>query len=131
MIFSGVVRAGEQRGRQLGFPTANIEIEEAGLALLPRGVFAAKVCWSGTGGHWAVVNIGHRPTFAPGALSVEAHLLDFSGDLYGRVLEVELVFFLRAERRFAEVTELVAQVARDVEMTRNYLDNIENNAMEV
>jgi len=122
-VFSGVVRAGLQRGRQLGFPTANLEPSPEEAVHLPRGVFAARVHRPGAGAHWAVVNIGQRPTFGEGMLSVEAHLLDFDGDLYGQVLEVELMRFLRPERRFAEVSELVAQVAQDVELARNYIDN--------
>ncbi|MCC7264478.1 MAG: riboflavin kinase [Candidatus Latescibacteria bacterium] len=132
LVFSGVVQTGQQRGRQLGFPTANIGVAGPAAASLPRGVFAARVRGAGTEDRWAVVNIGHRPTFDAGALSAEVHLLDFTGNLYGQVLEVELLVFLRGEKRFAEVGGLIAQVALDVEMTRNYIHNkVVNNAMEV
>lgn len=130
--FSGVVRPGRQRGRQLGFPTANLDLGETGAANLPRGVFAGRVQWSGTEWRWAVVNIGHRPTFDAGALSIEVHVLDFAGDLYGKVLEVELLGLLRGEKRFAAAGELIAQIALDVENTRNYMKSSAiNNAMEV
>ena len=129
--FSGVVGPGLQRGRQLGFPTANIEVDKARAAQLPRGVFAARVQWAGEW-RWAVVNIGHRPTFTAGALSVEAHVLDFSGDLYGEMMEVELCGLLRGEKRFAGIDELTAQIAQDVEKTRNYInEKVKNNIAEV
>lgn len=130
--FSGVVRPGLRRGRQLGFPTANLEVDGPRAAQLPQGVFAGRLQWSGENWHWAVVNIGHRPTFDAGALSIEAHVLDFAGDLYGKVLEVELFSLLRGEIHFAAVEELVAQIALDVENTRNYMNSKAlNNAMEV
>lgn len=101
---------------------------------MPRGVFVATVTGAGPEKQWAVVNIGHRPTFEAGELSVESHLLDFAGDLYGQVLELELCHFLRGEKRFAQVGELIQQVALDVEEARNYIakhNKTENNAMEV
>jgi riboflavin kinase/FMN adenylyltransferase len=131
--FSGVVRPGLRRGHLLGFPTANLEVDEATAAELPRGVFVGQVRWEAQGPHWAVINVGHRPTFAPGALSVEAHLLDFSGDLYGRALEVQLCRFLRGERRFASADELAAQIAADVKTARDHRDRrtTANNTTEV
>ena len=130
--FSGIVRPGVQRGRQLGFPTANIEVAVEVAGQLPRGVFSTRVRWEGGYPYWAVTNIGTRPTFEPGALSIEAHLLDFSGDLYGLTLEVELLRQLRGEKRFATVTELVAQIGRDIAETRKLFNNVDiANAMEV
>lgn len=120
--FSGVVRPGLRRGRQLGFPTANLEVDGPRAIQLPQGVFAGRLQWNGENWHWAVVNIGHRPTFDAGALSIEAHVLDFAGDLYGKVLEVELFSLLRGEIHFATAEELVAQIALDVENTRNYMN---------
>jgi riboflavin kinase/FMN adenylyltransferase len=114
---SGVVVLGDRRGRTLGFPTANL----AGLrSMLPgMGVFA---CWAGVGGvrRMAAVNIGDRPTFGRGR-SVEAFLLDFDGDLYGRELTLSFVARLRADERFDGVDALVAQIGRDVERTREAL----------
>lgn len=119
--FSGVVGQGKQRGRQLGFPTANLQMDPQATEDLPRGVFAGRLRWQGEDWRWAVINIGHRPTFDAGVLSIEAHVLDYAGDLYGRLLEVELLWHLRGERRFAGVEDLIAQIALDVENTRNYI----------
>ena len=130
--FCGVVAHGQQRGRQLGFPTANLEVEGSLAIELPRGVLVGRLRWEGEEWRWAVVNIGHRPTFDAGALSIEAHILDYAGDLYGKLVEVELRWHLRGELRFAGAEELVAQIASDVENARNYINRIAiNNTMEV
>ena len=113
----GRVSSGDKIGHQLGFPTANLEA--TGLVLPPNGVYAGGVKLKG---QWyrAAVNIGVRPTIAPGSpsLRVEAHLLDFDGELYGIELELEFDRKLRAELKFASVAELVAQIARDVAAVR-------------
>jgi riboflavin kinase/FMN adenylyltransferase len=136
---SGRVIAGDGLGRKLGFPTANLDA--VGLALPPNGVYAVHVrCRTGvepvsnqssaqakqkdgdrrdarpTTTHHAVLNIGFRPTLATGGpqLRVEAHLLDFTGDLYGQELEIEIGEKLRDERKFSSLEELKAQIARDV-----------------
>jgi riboflavin kinase/FMN adenylyltransferase len=115
----GPVVAGRRRGRTLGFPTANLESEaelQPGL-----GVYAAwaRALEGGSGGPWpAVVNVGVAPTFGAGPLTVEAHLLGFSGDLYGRRLELALLRKLREERRFGGVEALRTQLATDVEEAR-------------
>jgi riboflavin kinase/FMN adenylyltransferase len=109
----GQVALGDQLGRKLGFPTANLDV--TGLVLPPSGVYAAQV--RSTGGlHRAVVNIGVRPTLktAKPQLRVEAHLLGFSGDLYGTTLELLLVEKLRDEKKFPSVAELRDQIARDI-----------------
>lgn len=130
--FCGVVGRGQQRGRQLGFPTANLEVERPITDALPRGVWVGRLRWEGEEWRWAAVNIGHRPTFDAGALSIEAHVLDYAGDLYGKVVEVELLRHLRGEMRFGGVGELVAQIASDVENVRNYINRIAiTNTMEV
>ena len=118
----GTVVRGVGRGRQIGLPTANLAIVNE--TLPARGVYA---CWcrdlrEGEGTVYpAVVNIGHRPTFGGGALSVEAHLLDFDGDLYGRTLRTEFEERLREERTFAGPEALVAQVRDDVARARRCL----------
>jgi riboflavin kinase/FMN adenylyltransferase len=113
----GRVLEGDKIGRQLGFPTANLDV--TGLVLPPNGVYAASTHWQG---HFyrAALNIGVRPTVASAQpeLRVEAHLLDFSGDLYGTELEVEISAKLRAEQRFASPDELRQQIARDVAAVR-------------
>lgn len=112
----GEVVRGDRRGRELGFPTANM-VPDPKLACPAHGVYACRV-----GERLAAVNVGVRPTFGADLQPlVEAFLLDFEGDLYGRRLTVEFVARLRGERRFAAVAELVAQMRRDVESTRELL----------
>ncbi len=114
---AGTVVAGDRLGRELGFPTANVDA--TGLQLPPLGVYAVQARVRGVS-HPAVANLGRRPTLrsATPELRVEAHLLDFSGDLYGE--EMELVFLekLRDERAFPSLDELRAQIARDVAAAR-------------
>ena len=113
----GRVLAGDQVGHQLGFPTANLDVTN--LVLPPNGVYAG--CTKIAGQFFrAAVNLGVRPTVAAGQpeLRVEAHLLDFSGDLYGAELELELGEKLRDEKKFSAASELSAQIARDVAAVR-------------
>jgi riboflavin kinase/FMN adenylyltransferase len=107
------VERGDGLGSKLGFPTANLEV--TGLALPPGGVYAAHALAGGKT-HRAVVNIGTRPTLKNPAphLRVEAHLLDFTGDLYGQELEIVFEEKLREEKKFASLEELKAQIARDI-----------------
>lgn len=112
----GRVVAGDRLGRQLGFPTANLDATN--LALPPNGVYSAVTQWNGQF-YRVALNIGLRPTLAARPqLRVEAHLLDFGGALYGEELELELGAKLREERRFASPAELREQIARDVAAVR-------------
>jgi len=113
----GTVIEGDRRGRELGFPTANLDID--GLALPPNGVYAVHARL-GQATHRAVLNIGLRPTLAKPepTLQVEAHLLDFDADLYGQAMEIEFVEPLRDEQRFDSTDELAAQISRDIERAR-------------
>lgn len=115
----GAVVQGDQRGRQIGFPTANIAYE-AGRAWPANGVYAAWTELDDGRREPTVVNIGLRPTFYDNAEwpLLEAHLLDFDGDLYGQVLRVEFEARLRAERRFSGIDEIRQQLATDVEAAR-------------
>ena len=108
----GVVVEGDRRGKLLGFPTANLELP-AGQVLPPKGIYAGAAL-----GHRAAISIGVNPHYGGTVLRVEAHLLDFDGDLYGRPLAVELWQRLRDERAFASEQELVDAIAADVEATR-------------
>jgi hypothetical protein len=116
----GTVVAGRQLGRQLGFPTANIDV--SGLELPPHGVYAARANLDGLR-HRAVINLGQRPTVDGGASTplLEVHLLDLRPDLYGRELEVELVAWLRPERRFPSIESLREQISHDVNSAREAL----------
>jgi riboflavin kinase/FMN adenylyltransferase len=112
----GEVVHGDERGRELGFPTANLIPDEA-LACPGHGVYA---CLSD--GRPAAVSIGVRPTFQTGRGElVEAFIIDFEGDLYGSRMRLEFVERLRGERRFGTPADLVAQMHRDVERTREAL----------
>ncbi|MFL5960606.1 MAG: riboflavin biosynthesis protein RibF [Gaiellaceae bacterium] len=108
----GIVVRGDGRGRELGFPTANLDVPE-GLLVPPDGVYAG---W--TRERRAAVSIGTNPHFDGVERRVEAHLLDFDGDLYGERLVVEIWSGLREQRRFDSLDELVAAIGADVEATR-------------
>jgi riboflavin kinase / FMN adenylyltransferase len=112
----GCIVQGDRLGRQLGFPTANLDVTN--LVLPPNGVYAASTKFNGQF-YRVALNIGVRPTVALGPqLRVEAHLLDFSGELYGVELEVEIGAKLRAEKKFSSPSELREQIARDVVAVR-------------
>jgi riboflavin kinase / FMN adenylyltransferase len=115
---AGPVIEGDKLGRKLGFPTANLD--PSGLALPPSGVYAIHAVVSGKT-HRAVLNIGTRPTLGnPNPpLRVEAHLLDFDGDIYGHELEIVFAEKLRDEKKFSSVDELEAQIARDIERAKS------------
>ena len=110
---AGAVVRGDGLGHQLGFPTANLDV--TGLALPPHGVYAVLAETAGKA-YRAVLNIGHRPTLRDPnpQLRVEAHLIDFAGDLYGQELEVAFVEKRREEKQFASLTELRQQIAQDI-----------------
>jgi len=114
----GPVLPGDQRGRTIGFPTANIALE--GYLHPALGVYAVRVELDGVI-HGGVANFGKRPTFDKKDALLEVHLFDFAGDLYGRVPVVTFVEFLRAERKFNGLDELKAQIAADSGRAREIL----------
>lgn len=122
----GTVVRGAARGRQLGFPTANIASETE---LLPApGIYAGQIALpdhdDGGAGTWrdAAISLGTNPTFDGGeALSLEVHVLDFDADLYDQRARVRFVERLRPERRFGSAAELVGQIRRDIDRTRSVL----------
>jgi riboflavin kinase / FMN adenylyltransferase len=111
---AGQVVEGARRGRQLGIPTANLSISDE-WAAPAIGVYACRAVVPGWRG-LAVVNIGYRPTFAGGAAAptVEAHMLDYSGDLYGQTVSLDFVARLRPEIKFPGVPALLEQIQRDI-----------------
>jgi riboflavin kinase/FMN adenylyltransferase len=115
----GEVVHGDGRGQGLGFPTANLRLGAG--ALPPEGVYAVEVLLDGEALP-GVANLGGKPTFAAGDRGLEVHVLGFAGDLYGRELEVTFRRRLRDVRRFADRSELAAQIARDVAAARSALD---------
>ncbi len=115
----GHVVEGDRRGRNIGFPTANIEPEK--LLIPSRGVYAVFVEMEGER-HRAAANIGFNPTFSTeGKMTIEVHILDFSGQLYGRKLNLLFVDRIRDEQRFPNPAALVAQIKKDVERAREIL----------
>jgi riboflavin kinase/FMN adenylyltransferase len=120
----GRVVTGDQRGRLLGFPTANVEVTNA-LCLPADGVYAGWYERPTGETHACAINLGRRPTFYEHAdhSLLEAHLLDFDDDLYGEAAKVRFAKFLRSERKFDGVDALVAQLAIDVEHAREALSD--------
>jgi riboflavin kinase/FMN adenylyltransferase len=115
----GVVQNGDARGRELGYPTANLVL---GDYQRPRyGIYAVRVTLDDGSEHPGVANLGVRPTFDPPQELLETHLLDYSGDLYGRRMEVALHVFIRAEQKFDSIDALVAEMRRDEAAARKLL----------
>lgn len=119
---TGTVVRGQQLGRTLGIPTANLRLP-AGLAVPKFGVYACCVLVDGKR-YAAVTNIGTRPTVAGEGITVEPWILDFSGDLYGREITLECYRFLRSEQKFSSLEALQAEIRRNADQTREYLNTI-------
>ena len=116
---TGLVVHGDQRGRTLGFPTANLSCDEQ--KLWPAyGVYVARARW-GDRVLPCVVNLGMRPTFDPPQRRIEAYLLDFEGNLYGETMTLEFLQRLRPEQAFSSISELIEQIQRDVALARERL----------
>lgn len=117
----GLVSHGDQRGRGIGFPTANLEYARE--KVMPAGGIYA--CWAYLGGekYMAAVNLGTNPTFTPDkqTLNVEAYLLDFNRDIYGEMMQLKFVARLRDEMKYDSVEALIRQIRLDVEQTRGIL----------
>jgi riboflavin kinase/FMN adenylyltransferase len=115
----GVVQGGDRRGRELGYPTANMVL---GRYLRPRyGIYAVRVTLDDGSEHPGVASLGIRPTFDPPQELLETHLLDFDGDLYGRRIEVALHAFIRDEAKFDSLDALAAQMKDDEAQARTLL----------
>lgn len=119
-LLQGTVIHGQQIGRQLGFPTANLCVEELQEPLPQPGVYAAWATLPDGKTYRAMVNVGYRPTVDSShhRLSVEAYLDQFSGDLYGQRLSLRLVLLLRQERRMASLDQLREQLSADLQAVR-------------
>jgi riboflavin kinase/FMN adenylyltransferase len=124
-LIQGEVVRGRGVGRTLDYPTANVDARERKKLLPMPGVYACLVRIQGESGlRPGVVNIGTRPTFGGGGVTVEAHLPGFEGDLTGRALGIELVDRIRDERRFPGPEELKARIAEDVLEARRILEGV-------
>lgn len=111
---SGSVVGGEHIGRHLGFPTANLQPDHAQKLVPATGAYAVRVRLADDSREWpAMMNIGTRPTFGPHGQTLEVHLFDYHGDLYGRQLTIGFVRRLRAERPFQSAAELIEQLKKD------------------
>ena len=114
-IWGKVIKGKNRGGRLLGFPTANLQLIDE---LVPKvGVYAVSVVLDDKA-YYGVANIGYNPTFGNNALSVEIHLLDFSGDLLGKTIKVNFLHFLRDEKTFKSIQELSDQIAQDIQQAR-------------
>lgn len=118
---SGRVIHGDKRGRDLGYPTINVALHR--LRSPVRGIFVSRVHGLGTEARPAVTSIGNRPMFDGTRMLLESHLLDFSGDVYGAYVSVELLHRLRAEEIFTSNSELKQQIERDIAGARKYFGN--------
>ena len=115
---AGVVTSGQRLGRELGFPTANIELPPA--TALMHGIYAVRVL---SGGNWygGAAYLGGRPSVDAGPVRLEVFILDFDGDLYEKDIAIEFVAFVRGDRRFDSLEALKEQIALDVERVREML----------
>ena len=120
-VLTGTVISGRKLGRTLGIPTANLALPE-GIAALPHGVYACKAVVDGPT-YLAVTNIGNRPTVGGHHTTVEPWLLDFDGDLYGKVLRLSFHAFLRGEVKFPTLEALKEEIIKNARETRDFFEN--------
>lgn len=119
-VLTGEVIAGKQLGRTIEVPTANLRLPEG--IICPRfGVYACKAMVDGCA-YLAVTNIGTRPTVQGDHVTVEAHLLDFAGDLYGKTVQLQFYEFLRPERKFDSLEQLQAEIRKNIAQTRKIFE---------
>ena len=117
-FLTGIVVHGRERGRAIGFPTANLQT--ATECLPPDGVYATRVMLP-DGAFPSITNIGMRPTFAEPAHTIEAHIFDFDRDIYGAAIQLEIVERIRGERKFESGQALAAQIAQDLKRAKEIL----------
>jgi riboflavin kinase / FMN adenylyltransferase len=128
----GIVVHGDKRGRTIGFPTANVDLEDDYI-IPPLGVYAVRMKLNG---EWlnGVCNVGYKPTFNEEKTlkpSVEVHLLDFDGDIYGKQVEIEWILYLRKERKFGNIDELVNQIKKDKQNVLHYFMQSRQNSLKI
>ena len=122
MKITGTVVRGKQLGRTIGFPTANIQPDNPDSVTAQNGVYVAVISIEGYPGRLpCMLNQGSHPTAPEGAPTIEAHILDFSDDIYDRRAEVEYLSFLRPERKFPSLDALKEQLKEDMRETRKTL----------
>jgi len=121
---SGTVARGEGRGRQIGFPTANIALDDPRKLVPKRGVYATVATLPDGTKHGSMMNIGRRPTFDEMEVTVEVHLFDFEGDLYGERLSVQFLQRLRDEQKFDSADALAMQLSEDERHCRTIVEEL-------
>ena len=120
----GPVVHGAHRGRTIGYPTANLEVDSSQV-YLHKGVYWTSLTLEGTK-YLSITSVGTNPTFVQienPPISIETHILDFDEDIYDRIVKIEFLQFIRDEKTFKSVPELVAQIDRDVEIVRGLEEN--------
>lgn len=124
-LIVGKVVHGKKIGREMGFPTANLNMAEK--VQFPYGVYGATVKIEDSGEELdAILNIGKNPTLKPGTKSIEVHILDFNEDIYGKILYLRVIKNIRTEVKFASMEELKERIKKDILDWRTYLKNLEN-----
>lgn len=120
---AGIVKAGEQEGRKIGFPTANLDTSGFGQLIPAPGVYAVKVRLMQTvATKPAMMNIGHRPTFGGTQLTIETHIFNFDEDIYGKLMLVSMMYRIREEQKFDTVEALQAQLKEDQKQVLRHFD---------
>ena len=117
-FIKGIIVEGEKRGREIGFPTANLDTQ---WELLPKPGVYATISWLRGSQYKSITNIGFRPTFGKNKLLIETHLFDFSDTVYGEEIRVEFYQRLRDEKKFESVENLISQIKLDIEEVKNIL----------
>ena len=121
-MLSGIVVNGKQLGGKIGYPTANLDIRESYKLIPKTGVYGVK-CTIDKKVIFGIMNIGNRPTLDGGYQTIEVHFLDFNANLYNKSLTIELLHFLRDEKKFNSIENLILQIRKDEQIARNYLIN--------
>lgn len=121
-FFSGTVVKGKQLGRTIGFPTANIEINEEYKLIPKKGVYVVKGVYNSET-HFGMMNIGTRPTVSGEHQTIEVHFLDLNKDIYNQTITIELLEFIRDEHKFESLEALKTQIQKDKEFSINFLTN--------
>ena len=122
-MLNGLVVNGKQLGGKIGYPTANIDVQEAYKLIPKTGVYVVQSTIENKT-TFGMMNIGSRPTVDGNHQTIEVHFFDFNQDLYGKHLTISLLYFLRDEHKFDAISSLVLQLKKDEETARNYIKNL-------
>ena len=122
-MLNGLVVNGKQLGGKIGYPTANIDVQEAYKLIPKTGVYVVQSTIEDKT-IFGMMNIGSRPTVDGNHQTIEVHFFDFNQDLYGKYLTISLLYFLRDEHKFDAISSLVFQLKKDEETARNYIKNL-------